>query len=471
MTGTRRQPRKTLESPHLRWGLTAIMAILLSLSIGGLGLTGASVDSARDYYEISNATFNAVYYMAYADFAVGLIIGYVILHFGGLRFLVYAAGGLQVIGYAVQMGYQSSFWYTIIGGVVVDASRACMWLATPTFVARWFEAKWKSIAYGTIFVTASLVALGVVAVVRYTIENAAEYHDRLMWYILSFLVVDVVTLLTSLFVFKERPRTPPGPQTTTKRAGVARDTLCRPQWPKQNRALIIIVIVGYVISVGATWAMSSLALAIMNDRNYSNSDISLVAVLGLSVSLIMPLITGYTQSRTNQYVWITVATVALTFAIYIPLPWVLDDRNAFIGVITTFMFVTGAYSITFIECAVELSFPVPEKYVSVIMFMFAQLTGVGCTLLASFNKTFTAAMWLFMALLAGSAVLVATGAIVYPATYLRMITTGKRAGRGGGGGGGGDAVRYEEVSVQLADPPAPHTSTSLPQQQQQQSDD
>jgi len=438
------QVRKTakVESRHLRWGLLAIVAILLSLSIGGLGLTGASVDSARDFYGLSSASFNAVYYMAYADFAIGLVVGYAILHFSGLCALVYFAAGLQIIGYGVQLAYQYSFWPVIIGGMIVDSTRAFMWLGTPTFVARWFETELKSIAYGTIFFSASVVALGVVAAVRYSIENANEYHDRLMWYLVSFLAVDIIVFVTSLLTFVEAPRKPPGPQSTARRTGVPRDTICKPQWPEENRPNIIIVIVVYIVSVGPTWAMSSLALAIMNNHDYSNSDISLVAVCGLVASMFMPIIVGPLQSLTRQYLWIAIGTILATTAIYAVLPGVLETRNAFIGIITTFMFVTGAYSITFIECAVELSFPVPEKYVSFIMFMGAQFSGVLCTLFASFNATFTAAMWLFLALFGASAAVLIIGVLCFPSKFTRVAEKGTSTRRVGGSDG------YEEVSMQ-----------------------
>lgn len=363
--------------------------------------------------------------MSYVDFFIGIVIGTAVLNAFGMRVLIIASGAAQVVGYAIQALYRLSngFWPLIIGGMIIDMTRAFVWLATPTFVARWFEAERKSIAYGTIFVSAGFFALGIVALVRYTIENSDEYRDFLIWYLLAFWVAAVVLFVTSIVAFTEAPRAPPGPQSdeNEKKKNKVKQpgNFCTPKWPEENRAALITIMVVYIIAVGPTWATSSLALAIMNNHGYSNSDISLVAVCALVASMPTPLITGALQSTFKQYRWIAFVTVLLSAGIFTGIPFVLDDRNAFIGLITTFMFVTGAFSVTFMECAVELAFPVPEWYATSIMFSGAQISGVLCTLLASFDATFTAAMWVFFGLLWGAVVVMLIGQLLFNGTYAR----------------------------------------------------
>jgi hypothetical protein len=400
-----------------RWGMACIITILLTLSVGGLGLTGASVDSARTKYNASYATFNAVYYMSYVDFLIGMAVTWWLMTEWGLYVVVCVASVAQIVGFSVQSAYQYSFWPLIIGGMIVDSTRAFIWFIVPIFVTRWFEASRMSIVYGLIFFIASLLALGVVAAVRFSVTTAAEYNDNILWFIVAFLAASLGVALAAFFWFAERPTQPPGPQSKPLRS-----LFTKPHWPVLNRVALIITVVVYVISVGTVWSFTNLSLSIMDNHSYSNDDITLVALVGFVTAIPTSVVIGTLQSLTRQYHWITFAVMVSVAGVYTAIPFVIETRNAFIGLTAVFQFLTGGYSLTFITLATELAYPVHESHVTFIMLSCAQISGLLQTLLASFDVTFQASMWVSLSILWGCAITFGVAILVCQWTYLRART-------------------------------------------------
>lgn len=432
-----------------RWWMVAAMSLLLCMSVGGLGATGVSVDSAKDFYGVSSAVFNAVYYMPYVDFLIGMVVAYWIMHTWNIYVVVCVAGLIQVVGYAVQSAYQYSFWPLIIGGMIVDSTRAFVWLVVPTYVARWFEVQRMSIAYGVIFFAASVVALGIVTAVRFSISSAGEYRDRLLWFIVAFMTTSAVLSVFCIFWFADAPVRKPGPQSVAPKTG----SLLKPDFPERNKAALIKTIVLYIISVGPTWAFSNLALAIMNNHNYTNSDITLVALVGFVAGLFTSLIIGSLQSLTRQYEWITCAMVWTVTAVFSAIPFVLDKRDAFIGLTAAFQWASGAYSMAFATTATELAYPVHESFVTFIMFGGAQISGLLATLLASFDASFTAAMWLFLSIYWATSVVSLVGQFAFPGSYGRVNGSGGRKPAAETGGGRRNGMGWMAMDYAMAQMP------------------
>jgi hypothetical protein len=400
-----------------QWVMMAIYAMLLSLSMGGLGTIGVSVDSAKAYYNVSGIVFNSVYYLSYVDFLIGMAIAWGVMQRWGLRPLIIAAACAMVSGFFVQCFYRYNFWIAVAGGMLVDMCRAVIWLTAPVMIPRWFSVKNKAIVYQAIFFTANVFSIVILLVIRLTITTADQFHDNFLWFVIAFLAAAAVALVMTGIAFEERPPAPPGPQTSDDDA--KRQTWCAPVGPTQNYTAVAIHIAAYIISVMPTWSVSTLMLALMNDRNYSNSDITIVAVLGVVCALPAYLLIGVVINLTRQYRVVVVVMVALTTLCYLGLVLLIDDRVGLIVFAALLSFTTGAYSVTFIECTTELAFPTPERHISMRMLFWAQLSGGVGTALASIDVVQNTALWVFFALYAAVVILLLAGFSV-PVRYKRI---------------------------------------------------
>ncbi len=401
-----------------RWLMLGIFCLLISSSIGAFGCIGSLVDVAQKYYGLEDIVFNVVFYGSYVDFLISAPIWHVLLQRIDLKGCMITAACLSITGYTMQLFYQYSFWFVPFGGMLCDTCRCLCWIAGNMFISRWFSVGNKAATYGSLFVSSSVVSIVLVAVIRVTITNGSEYHDRFFYFPGAFLLMTVLALILTLALFEDRPKIPPGPQTDT---GKLSDSghLIYTEWRRTNYFHVIMFISVYVCSTMGNWSISMVLLQFMNNKNYSNQDITIAAISYALCSLPTPLITGYAMDRTKAYREVAFAVLLSTTCVFLAWIFSVDHREFFFVTTSLLAFVTGSFSATMSECVAELAFPVHESYVSTTMFTFAQVSSPVGTVLCSFSDTIWPAIWLFFAIYLASTLVVAVS-LHYPVVYKRI---------------------------------------------------
>lgn len=398
-------PEKTIspvfrEEPR-RWLMLVIYCLVLSVSYGGLGPIGISVDSSQKYYGLDNITFNVVFLAAFADFAASMLLWNFLFRKFGLVVTIRSASLVSVAGYVLQLFYKTSFWFVVAGGVCVDTSRAMIWCTTTTFIARWFSSTSKSLAYGMIFALAAAFSVSLFLSVRLTITTPEEFDDRFLYFVITLLCLSAGVALLTWFAFREAPDVLPGPQTDRERVsptGVAPSsfswilTPCR----ANNRKTTNVYLTMYLLSVVGTWSASALLLQIMDDHDYTQFQITVVGIVYAAMSLPTPIVIGKLMDVTRDYRSVVTGMVLLATIGFAMFWFTIDSGWVFYLSVGIMAFSTGAYSISFAECITELAFPLRESDISMFMFFFAQFAGAGGTILASFPAVINTVMTVFM---------------------------------------------------------------------------
>jgi MFS family permease len=345
--------------------------------------------------------------------------------------------------------------------MLVDSCRAWIWYSGTTFISRWFSSDGKSVAYGVIFAAAALFSIGMVLAARLSITTSSEYGTRNMWFVLALLITAVVVFLLALFLFRDRPSHPPGPQSDSTARATANGVAVRDQkradrdkhccawfldmdWGP-NRAHSIVYFAAYLAGVVGTWSLSSLMLQIANDHGYTNSQLTWLAIIYIICSLPTPIVAGVIMDVTKDYRSVVLGIVGLTTGSF--LMFILSVNHIIpleIAVGLTAFF-TGSYSVSFSECVTELAFPAKERYITMNMFFYAQLCGAVGTILASSASFTTTALWVYFGLYVASFIALAVDRF-FPVTYHRV-----EQARG--------AIKYQTLSLEDRTAPLPLTSS------------
>jgi len=408
------------EEPQ-RWVMLILYCIILSVSYGGLGPIGVSVDSSQTYYDLDNFTFNFVYLCAFADFAISMMLWSWILDAYGLRIVVLVSCSVMVGGYVMQLFYKTEFWLVVFGGALVDTARAMIWSTSTTFIARWFSSSSKSLAYGIIFAVAASFSVGLFLSVRLVISSPADFEDEFIWFVVALLILSASTLLVAVFVFHERPDHPPGPQTIGKNSETKERPcgwMCTP-CRASNRSTTSMYLAVYLASVMGTWSAASLLLQIMDDHDYTHGQITTVGIIYAIFSLPTPLITGFLMDTTRDYRSVVIGMIGAATIGFSMFYWTIDRGWPFYMAIAVMSLSTGSYSISFAVCTTELAYPLPEKNVSMFMFFWAQFAGAAGTVLASFASVVTTALLAFLVIYFGCTLVLVTNRFT-PVTYGRL---------------------------------------------------
>lgn len=428
----------------------------LMLSLGGLGAPGLCVDSAIPYYGINDISYDTVYDMAYADRALGAVLYYFLVKRFGDRLAMCVGSASLVVGYAVQMFYQFNFAPLILGGMLVDSALALLWITIAGFTARWFDTNWKSKAFGIIFLSGTVASIVVFLLLRFFIDASYRFGSDYMWFLIGFLVLAVVNFIVTLCVFEDAPQVvsavkeedadededgnedggelvslaqPRGrPRTSRDEACCRHDCL---SWLSvchfgDNHVHVVIYIVVYVVQVSGIWTLTNLVYQIPLNHGYDHDQLTIIGAIFAGMSLPSPVITGIVMDLTKAYRVIAVVTAALTAGAMFMWATTIDVTTAFYVAVGFLALATGSYTVCFYSVITELSYPMAEIQVSMIVFVSSQLSGLLGTILTS-NPTWSATMmWVFCGISSASFVVLLVD-LFYPAQWKRLarITNAK----------------------------------------------
>lgn len=416
LSETQSQLPTRYEASPIRTSQLIIYCLVLSSSLGGLGPSGVLVSSIEGYYNIPDIEYNMVFLVSYADFIVSAPIWYVCVSKYGLRITMIWACALAVLGYGIQGLYQFHFAPLIVGGALVDMSRAFILLTGNMFVSRWYGPDKKGVAYAALFVSAGVWGGLMLLTTRLLLgDSDTVFHDWFWVFLVVLGALAIVTLFLAIFVFQEEPDVPPAPQ-----ADRSPDTCwINPVWYDDNVLQVVLFIVMYMIVISPTWSIGSLLFEIMNDRGYSNNDQTIGGVVYYVFSIFTPLATGAFIDKHKRYRELAVFMVAATAIVYAVWVAVIDYWWPFICATAVLGFVTGAYSATFTLVISELSYPMSEDQGNMLCYFWGQWSAAGMTVLASFPSTVNIALWLFLGIYVATAIIL--GAFLGPTTPVRYI--------------------------------------------------
>ena len=268
-------------------------------------------------------------------------------------------------------------------------------------------------AYGSFFFSGQLGAIGAFLLARKVIETMTHFN-RL------YLPIMIVYGAVSLFTFGLSFTLPNVyPTHTTNNEEDDSKWIPPPKASPLNQPHLILHIIIYIFVSGPNWTISSLLSERLTDFNYGDDTILLAWLLFNGVALLTPLIIGRVMDATHQYRLIVFTVMLLVTIAYVP--WILTFQYRLPCLCLTALLglVTGANTTMYVECAIELAYPLDAKYWAPLMIYFAQIWALMCTVFASYHVTNQYAIWSFGSIFAAATIALGIG-LKYNAVYARF---------------------------------------------------
>ncbi|XP_056333711.1 feline leukemia virus subgroup C receptor-related protein 2 [Danio aesculapii] len=342
------------------------------------------------FYQVSSFAvdwLSMVYMLTYIPFIFPVTW---LLERKGLRVVALLAASINCAGTWIKVAsvQPSLFWVTMVGQFACSCAQVFI-LGMPSQVASvWFGSDEVSTACAIgVFGNQLGIAIGflVPPVLVPNVEDMGELaeHISIMFYITA--AVATLIFLLVVFVFQEKPETPPSLAQVALRnmptgqssylASIARLMCNKP---------FILLLISYGLNVGSFYAVSTL-LNRMIIEHYPGEEVN-AGRIGLTLvvaGVVGSLICGVWLDKTKTYKQTTLSVYLLSFVGMLIYAFTLNLGHLWLVFVTSGVlgfFMTGYLPLGF-EFAVELTYPESEGTSSGLLNCSAQVFGIAFTII------------------------------------------------------------------------------------------